>query len=185
MKSDFTIGNISFELVDPQNEKQVERVHKVLDRAPRYYERVEGVSTVSEEMLRREIEETVPKKKQTPTYEKHFLLIYLDKLPIGVVDLHKDHPSKGYTYLGLLLFDEKYQSKGWGGKAYPLIENYCREELGANTVILGVADDNDVSDFWKKMGFEYNGKTYTWTGTNKEVSVQEMEKELVQQLPKL
>jgi GNAT superfamily N-acetyltransferase len=181
MQNPLTIGSLSFERVDSTNQNQVARVQKLLERAPRYYKIVEGVTPVPDHMAVKEIDGEPPNKIES--YEKHFLLICLDGLPIGVADLHKDHPSEGCTYIGLLLFDEKYQGKGWGGKTYPLLENYCRENLGTKTLLLGVAEDNDVSDFWEKMGFAFNNKIYTWTGENKKVGVHEMQKDLITELP--
>lgn len=43
---------------------------------------------------------------------------------------------------------------------------------------LGISEGNDVSTFWKKMGFAENGKTYMWKGENKTTAVVEYEKQV-------
>jgi RimJ/RimL family protein N-acetyltransferase len=150
-----------------------ELVQSILDRAPGFYLKVDGAAHIPN-MAKREIQGTPLKK--SPTYEKYFLVVYLDSKPMGVLDLHKDHPKKGETYIGLLLLDETYQQKGLGRKVYQMTEDYCRHELGAHKLILGVSDDNDVTGFWKKMGFTHNGSDYIWKGVHKETNVREMEK---------
>lgn len=157
--------------------EQEETVQDVLQKAPQYYQTVEGVASVPKHMARKEIEGKP--SKQSPTYEKVFLLVNLNNVAVGVVDLHKDHPAVSDVYIGLLLLSEEHQSKGWGKKTYEAVETFSKSKLGASRIVLGVANDNDVSGYWIKMGFSFNGKSYTWKGEEKEVFVREMEKKLV------
>ena len=50
--------------------------------------------------------------------------------------------------------------------------------LAFNKIRLGVPSDVDVVGFWKKMGFEFNGKTHDWVGKQKTTTVREFEKDL-------
>jgi GNAT superfamily N-acetyltransferase len=137
-------------------------VQTILEAAPTYYQRVEGVSPVPTHMARKEMEGKPT--RQSASYEKHFLIASLENFPFGIVDLHRNHPGVGDAYIGLLLIRENKQAIGVGRALYDATERYIRCEFGAKRIVLGVADDNDVSGFWKKMGFVFNAKTYTWTG---------------------
>lgn len=168
------MGEITLQRVSVEQE---EAVQSVLEKAPQYYQRVEGVASVPKHMARKELEGKP--SKQSPTYEKVFLLVHWNNVVVGVVDLHKDHPAVSDVYIGLLLLSEEYQSKGLGKKTYEAVETFSKSQLRASRIVLGVANDNDVSGYWIKMGFSFNKKTYTWKGEEKEVFVREMEKKLV------
>jgi RimJ/RimL family protein N-acetyltransferase len=150
-------------------------VQKIFEASPTYFRRVDG-SEVMPHFAEKEITDAA--KKQSPTYEKVFLLASLNGAPIGVVDLHKDHPARGKTYIGLLLLDESFQGKGLGRAVYVAAEKYARADLGAQTLVLGVSVANDVLTFWEKMGFTPNGRTYIWKGEKIESQVIEMEKSI-------
>lgn len=116
---------------------------------------------------------------RTPTYLKEFLQIYLDDEPIGVVDLHKDHPTVGEVYIGLLLLADEYKGRGLGRKAYELIEHYVKHAYGSKGIRLGISNDNDVSGFWTKLGFLPNGKVYQHQGEAHVTHVTEYSKTIV------
>jgi RimJ/RimL family protein N-acetyltransferase len=150
-------------------------VQKIFEASPEYFRLVDG-SEVLPHFALKEIKDE-PKKK-SPTYEKFFLLILEDGKPVGVVDFHKDHPVQGSTYLGLFLLVERVHGSGVGRAAYQVAEEYARSELGAHKILIGVSEKNDVTDFWKKMGYEYNGQSYIWKGEKWDSLVVELEKDL-------
>lgn len=117
-------------------------------------------------------------EKRAESYFKEFLLIEYKDKAIGVVDLHINHPDPGIVYIGLLLLIEETFGKGLGRRSYELVEHYVKTIFEAKTVRLGISDDNDVSGYWKKMGFIPNGRTYSWKGESKTTNVVEFDKVL-------
>jgi hypothetical protein len=65
-----------------------------------------------------------------------------------------------------------------GRRSYELAEHYLKTIFKTRKIRLGVSDDNDVSAFWKKMGFTLNGKSYAYKGENRKTQVRELEKTL-------
>jgi ribosomal protein S18 acetylase RimI-like enzyme len=98
--------------------------------------------------------------------------------PLGVLDLHVNHPEVGVCYLGMLLIKEDCFGKGLGRKCYKLAEDYVKRALGCHKIRLGVSEVNDVAKFWEKQGFTQNGKTYEYTGEARASRVRELEKEV-------
>lgn len=149
---------------------------EIFKKSPTYFLRVDGceptLNTVRDAVI------GVPKTRTT-SYLKEFLLINLGDQPIGVVDIHINHPELGITYVGLLLIAEHLFGKGIGRQSYEIVENYIKSKFDTEFVRLGVSDDNDVSGYWKKMGFMPNGHAYSWKGENKTTNVVEFEKRLV------
>lgn len=80
------------------------------------------------------------------------------------------------TYLGLLLISEKLFGKGLGRKSYQVVEDYIQRVFASNTIRLGISSDNDVTGFWRAMGFQANGHSYSWQGENKTTNVIEYDK---------
>lgn len=155
--------------------ESVDLIQKILESSPIYFRKVDGCQ-VQPHFAKREL--TDGPEKRSAIYEKCFSLIIGDGLPIGVADLHKNHPAQGIVYLGLLLLDENFHGEGLGRKAYGAVEEFAKIHLDANKMRLGVSDRNQVTDFWLKMGFVPNGHTYVWKGEKVESVVMEMDKEL-------
>ncbi len=166
-------GGITFKQVSLAEETLVQ---SLLEQAPGYYKRSEGLDKLPKHMARKEMEGMPAKRGMT--YEKIFLVVYQGQLALGVIDLHRNHPQLASAYIGLLLLGENHHAKGLGRSVFTALERYAKT-LGISRLVLGVADDNDVSGFWMKMGFGFNGKTYVWKGENKDVFVKEMEKPIV------
>jgi len=106
------------------------------------------------------------------------LIIIRDQKPIGVLDLHVNHPEEKICYLGLLLLKEDLFGKGLGTQCYRFAEDYILRSLQCQKIRLGVADENNVTGFWTKMGFTPNGNKYDFPGEAKVSHVQEYEKEI-------
>ena len=152
-----------------------EEILSIFQRSPGYFERCDGVTPTLNSV---EIAMTDGPKKKIETYLKEFMIIDYDDQAIGVIDLHRNHPEPGMTYLGLLLITEDLFGRGLGRKSYQLIEDYVRRDYKSKKIRLGVSDDNDVDAFWRKMGFTPDGHTYEFKGENKTTHVVEYEKDL-------
>lgn len=152
-----------------------EKVFEIYQTSPGYFLKVDGCLPTLEMATFSLIDGP---KKTGAKYKKEFLIIELEKTPIGVLDLHAHHPDEETCYLGLLLIDERLFSRGMGRKCFNLAENYIRRVLVCKKIRLGVSNDNDVTAFWKKMGFTPNGRTYEWKGEQKTTLVQEFDKDL-------
>jgi uncharacterized cupin superfamily protein/RimJ/RimL family protein N-acetyltransferase len=117
-------------------------------------------------------------KKQIGKYFKEFLLIELDGKNIGVLDVHANHPEEGICYLGLLLITEDLFGKGMGSRCYHFAEDYIKRSLECRKIRLGVSDENNVTEFWLKMGFQPNGSSYEWKAEAKTSIVRQFDKEI-------
>jgi uncharacterized cupin superfamily protein len=146
---------------------------EVFRKSPTYFLRVDGCEPTLK-TVQHAVVDGPPKRIKS--YLKEFLLIEYDDKSIGVADIHINHPEPGIVYLGLLLITEDLFGKDIGRRSYELIEHYVKTTFDAKVMRLGVSDDNDVSVFWKKMGFMPNGRSYTWKGERKTANVTEFEK---------
>jgi uncharacterized cupin superfamily protein/GNAT superfamily N-acetyltransferase len=151
------------------------QVFAVFQKSKRYFLNVDGCEPTLK-MAEHAIADG-PKQK-TEKYFKEFLLIELNGLNIGVLDVHAHHPDEGICYLGLLLITEDHFSKGLGARVYRFAEDYIKRSFGCRKIRLGVSDDNDVAGFWTKMGFTLNQKTYEWKGEGKTSTVREYDKDI-------
>ncbi len=152
-------------------------VQQIYEKNPTYFLNTEH-ELPGPDAARKDIEDKVPVARRSTSYEKHFCLITLDGIPIGIVDLHQDHPQRGVTYVGLFLLDENFQDRGLGKNCFREVENYINRSFSCSHLRLGISLDNNVEGFWKKLGFVRNGHTYNWNGANRINSVFEMEKKL-------
>jgi uncharacterized cupin superfamily protein len=163
-------NHLSLRHVNSSDENLVLDIFK---KSPTYFSRVDGceptITTVKHAIAD-------GPEKRVESYHKEFLLIEHKDQPIGVVEIHINHPEPGIVYVGLLLLTENIFGKGFGRRSYELVEHYVKMIFGAKTLRLGISDDNDVSPFWKKMGFVPNGKTYSWKGESKTTNVVEFDK---------
>lgn len=152
-------------------------VQKIYERSPTYFLNTDH-QVASPETALENIQDKVPAHKRSLYYEKFFCLILIDDVPAGVVDLHKDHPQRGVTYVGLFLLDESFQKKGIGRLCFQEVEHFINRNFSCSHLRLGVSLDNDVEGFWKKLGFIRNGRIYEWNGATRVNQVFEMEKKI-------
>ncbi len=165
-------GHLSFRVCSEEN---VNEVLDIFKKSPNYFIKVDGCLPTEKTAKHSLVDGP---KKTNEKYFKEFLVIEHEERPIGILDLHANHPEEGVCYLGLLLLEENQFGKGLGRKSYELAEDYIKRALECKKIRLGVSDENDVSDFWMKMGFESNGKTYEWKGEEKTANVREFDKVL-------
>jgi RimJ/RimL family protein N-acetyltransferase len=144
--------NLNLRRIDSDSHKEVQ---SILDTAPTYYMKVEGVLKI-DGAAKKVFEELPP----LCTYDdKYVFFIEKNETPIGVVDLIIGYPNRKTAFLGLLLLGEKYHGSGIGRESYDLIENYVKQ-FNIDSIQLAVNDSNDIGmRFWLKLGFKVNGRT--------------------------
>ncbi|MEZ4742901.1 MAG: GNAT family N-acetyltransferase [Bdellovibrionota bacterium] len=166
-------NHLSLELAAKEDFKKILEIYL---ESPQYFKNVNG-SLPTEKTVEQDLVDSP--RNITKDYFKEFLLIKEDNQYIGVVDLHAHHSNQGKCYLGLLLIKENLFGKGVGKRCYLLIEDYINRALKCKKIKIGISDENNVTGFWRKMGFSSNGKIYEWNGENKTSKVQEFEKILM------
>jgi uncharacterized cupin superfamily protein len=165
-------GHIKFRMA---SKDCADEVFEIFKRSQLYFIKVDGC----EPTLNMAEHATVDGPKATnDKYFKEFLIIEMDGRNIGVLDVHANHPEVGICYLGLLVITEDLFLQGLGKRVYQLAEDYVKRALECNLIRLGISESNDVVGFWIKMGFQPNGKTYSWTGEDKTSMVREFDKNL-------
>lgn len=149
-------------------------VQKIFEATPDYFLKVEG-SVVEKHFARKEMQDFP--KKMISSYEKIYCLVLYKGEPIGVLDLHKNHPQEKIGYIGLLLLDENHQRRGLGKKIYAEIEKFILK-LGIKEIRIAIHEKNDVTPFWEKMGFAPNGHSRIWQGEKTSGKITEFAKSL-------
>ncbi len=125
-------------------------VQRVLEDAPDYSLRISGRPPGP-----RAVDAMVTALPPGMTYEDKFVYgIYLEGQMIGCVDLICGFPQARTAMLGLLLFAESFQGRGFGMQAYQKIEAIVRSWPGVDTIRIGILATNaNVLPFWQKIGF--------------------------------
>ena len=140
--------DIKLQICGPEQE---EIVQEIFEETPEYFYNTERIQ-VTKGLAKKEMQDLPPAEKRSSSYKKIFCLMIRDNQPIGVVDLHVNHPHKGSVYIGLFMVRGPMQKKGLGKEAYQVVERYIRKDLLAKKILLGVSEENDVETFWQKNG---------------------------------
>lgn len=85
---------------------------------------------------------------------------------VGFVDLYDFDPEHRRAGIGIVIYPEKEQRKGFAYEALKLICNYAFNRLGCHQIFAGITADNPGSiALFEKAGFEKNGikKEWTWS----------------------
>lgn len=86
------------------------------------------------------------------------------ELAVGFVDLYDFDPEHRRTGIGIVIYPEKEQRKGYALESLQLICNYAFHRLNCNQVYAGITADNEGSiALFEKMGFQQNGIKKSWT----------------------
>lgn len=154
------------------NHDSIQTIQSILDGAPGYYLRTEGVSRVADG-AKKTLEELPP----NCTYaDKFVFLITQGDRAIGVADIVFGYPARDVAFIGLLLLHESVQGQGLGKESYELMENFIVQK-SVTKIQLGVNDTNDIGmAFWKKLGFTPNGRTRPNYGLQLKSTVHVLEK---------
>lgn len=154
----------------------VDTVQQILQSAPIFFIKTEGDEMPSESAAKDAMTDLPP---NTEPEKKHFLLFFDEKnIPFAVCDLILGYPNEETAFLGLLLLDEKFQNRSLGTTCFNLIQDYIKNFPEINKMQLGFVERNPVEGFWRKMGFERNGRSRPYSGKFVESTVFVMEKSL-------
>lgn len=83
---------------------------------------------------------------------------------VGFVDLYDFDPEHRRTGIGIVIYPEKEQRKGFAYDSLQLICSYAFNRLNCNQVYAGITADNEGSvALFEKMGFQQNGIKKSWT----------------------
>lgn len=158
---------LEFIRIDEESNKSLhEQALKIYISNPDYFELSHG-NTPSFETLMDSLK-ALPKNS---SYEdKFFEIIYLNRKPIGIVDIIYHYPDHSSSFIGLFLIDGDLHGKGFGKYVYNKIENRLKSNE-VKTIKLGVLENNERAlGFWKKNGFKIlekktkkNDKGNYWT----------------------
>lgn len=81
-----------------------------------------------------------------------------DKL-VGLLDTLRGYPDENTWWIGLLLMAPEVRSLGLGQTVVQGFSEYV-QAAGIQAIMLGVVEENQrASQFWKKIGFEFERKT--------------------------
>ncbi len=135
------------------DESWIPKLQSLFEAAPQYHLKVEG-KPAGENTAREALLGGPPNFDMK---DKYGFGIFLGGLLVGYIDIANGYPEKETAYLGLLLIDETFQGRGFGEKAFRLVENEVRK-WNCKKIRLSVAETNDVQEFWSKMGFQPTGR---------------------------
>ena len=124
-------------------------VQSLLDAAPNYFLRTEGVPTDphgAESLFQALPPNCLPE-------QKFVFLMDVDGRSIGVIDTIWGYPDRDTLFIGLFLIAETEQAKGWGRIFYRKLEAWAALNLEVKQHRLAVVDSNPVEKFWTKLGF--------------------------------
>lgn len=83
---------------------------------------------------------------------------------VGFVDLYDFDPEHRRAGIGIVIYPEEEQRKGFASEALRLICNYAFHRLNCNQVYAGITADNEGSiALFEKMKFQKNGVRKSWT----------------------
>lgn len=83
---------------------------------------------------------------------------------VGFVDLYDFDPEHRRAGIGIVIYPETEQRKGFASESLKLICNYAFNRLNCNQIYAGITADNDGSiALFEKMGFRKNGVKKQWT----------------------
>ncbi|OKO87289.1 hypothetical protein AC629_14465 [Bradyrhizobium sp. NAS80.1] len=86
--------------------------------------------------------------------DKFTIGFYVGTDMLGCADVIRAYPASDCVFIGLLIFSEAHQSRGYGGTALRLIEELARG-WGSTMIQLAVISTNPRAfAFWQREGFE-------------------------------
>ena len=152
-----TLKGISYKKIE-----EYEEIYKVLKKADDYVEKVDGVEPciyLAKSVLSERPENTEDRQKII------IGIIYNHDL-IGFSDIILDFPNKETVHIGLVLLITCKRGMGIGSKFMQELESAI-SKLKYDKIRLAVVQTNDqVSDFWCKIGFKSTKEKRKFEGEN-------------------
>ncbi|QZT39034.1 GNAT family N-acetyltransferase [Halosquirtibacter xylanolyticus] len=82
---------------------------------------------------------------------------------LGAVDLYDFDPLHRRAGIGILIFSNKYQRRGYATEALEAIEKYAFHFLGLHQIYATVTDDNSASiKLFERLDFEHTSTKKDW-----------------------
>lgn len=146
------VDALNLRRLDLDSPDQLDRLQRVIDRAPDYSIRISGHPP----------ERFDPNGTALPegkTADDRYLYgVYLGDEMIGCVDLLRGYPDEKTAMLGLLLLSEQHQRRGFGARTYREVERIISGWPEISLIRAAIIASNDiVIPFWKKMGLVDTG----------------------------
>lgn len=143
------MSTLTYRRFDAAERSDAEALQRLLEAAPSYSLIVQGTlpsPTAGEELL----SELPPGKTAD---DKLVLGIFQGDELVGCADLFRGYPASEFAYIGLLLFSESDQRRGFGTEALSHIEALAAS-WGCRLLRIGVIETNlPALSFWRRAGF--------------------------------
>lgn len=143
------MSTLTYRRFDAAEPSDVRALQRLLEAAPSYSIVIQGTppsGTAAEELL----SELPPGR----TLEDKFVLgIFEGDALVGCADLFRGYPAPQFAYIGLLLFSEADQRRGFGTEALAHIDALAAS-WGCRILRIGVIETNlRALSFWRRAGF--------------------------------
>jgi RimJ/RimL family protein N-acetyltransferase len=137
----------------PASAGHAAQLQECLEAALDYFVRTEGRRPRPDEAA-----QLIADAEADPQRRVYALLPHESERAVGVLDLHLDYPEPGTVQIGLLLFREACQGRGYGRETCAALEDTLRR-TGYRALRLSVVDENpDAKAFWERLGFWMAGR---------------------------
>ena len=153
---------LNFRLFGPDSNEDAVALFGLFDQAREYSLLVEGklptIEGAKDELT------ALPPGKQL--HDKYYGGYWNDDTLVGCMELIRGHPDPDIAYLGLLLFGNSHQGRGYGRAAMSHISDLARS-WGCTKLRLAVIEGNVRGlRFWQREGFVelYRKPTAKFTG---------------------
>lgn len=125
-------------------------IWRIFSGAPSYTRLVEGRMPSQADVV--DFFDGMPPGKDAS--DKFSLGFHVDTDMVGCADVIRSYPANGDAFIGLLLFAEAHQGKGYGRHALRQIQEMAKN-WGCSTLHLAVISTNPRAlAFWQREGFE-------------------------------
>ncbi|MBJ9625861.1 GNAT family N-acetyltransferase [Burkholderia multivorans] len=136
-------------LIDRQHSSDIERLQTVLEGAPGYSLAVEGRLPSPGAAI--DVLNALPPGKDYA--DKFVYEIAHDGEAVGCLDMVRGYPETDIAFIGLLLFREESQGRGFGPQVLQIAEAICTD-WRCRALRIAVIDTNPRAlEFWKREGF--------------------------------
>lgn len=125
-------------------------ISRIFREAPSYTELVEGRASSIEDVD--DFFYGRPANKDAA--DKSVFGFYIGPEMIGCADVIRSYPTDDCAFIGLLLFSEAHQNRGYGKAALALINAMAREWGYRRLQLAGIATNPRAVAFWEREGFK-------------------------------
>ncbi|QDW50008.1 GNAT family N-acetyltransferase [Burkholderia sp. KBS0801] len=91
--------------------------------------------------------------------DKFTIGFYVDTDMVGCADVIRSHPANDCAFIGLLLFSQAHQGRGYGKIALNVIEEMARGWNCSKMQLASISTNPRAFAFWHREGFEVMYRT--------------------------